>query len=61
MHFDTNPRVLNTLNQRLRLDPMVLGWTMTKIGEKPEDILGTGEKTIEVTKQKSDILASPKE
>ncbi|KIJ39937.1 hypothetical protein M422DRAFT_230554 [Sphaerobolus stellatus SS14] len=45
MHFDTNPRVMNTLKNRLKIDPMVIRWTMTKLGEKPEDIVKWTEKT----------------
>jgi len=50
MHFDTNPRVLHTMNKRLKVDPMVLRWTMTKLGEKPEETLKAGEKTIDYIK-----------
>lgn len=38
MHFDTNPRVLNTLSARLRSDPRVIKWTTLKLGERLEQI-----------------------
>lgn len=46
MHFDTSPRVLHALNRRLRQDPRVIRWTMTKLGEKVEGIADLKEKTI---------------
>ena len=46
MHFDTNPRTLHALNRRLRQDPRVIRWTMTKLGEKVEDIVTPRQQTI---------------
>ncbi|KAF8513028.1 ribosomal protein S6 [Hysterangium stoloniferum] len=50
MHFDTNPRTLHELNRKLRQDPRVIRWTMTKLGEKIEDIAQPNEKTIQYIK-----------
>jgi small subunit ribosomal protein S6 len=46
MHFDTSPRVLHALNRRLRQDPRVIRCTMTKLGEKIEDIAEPKEQSI---------------
>ncbi|KAF8580447.1 hypothetical protein K439DRAFT_1356839 [Ramaria rubella] len=46
MHFDTSPRVLHALNRRLRKDPRVIRWTMTKLGERIEVIAEPTEQTI---------------
>lgn len=39
MHFDTSPRTLAALNERLRTDPRVVRWTMLKLGERLEDVV----------------------
>ena len=49
MYFDTSPRVLHTLNRSLRQDPRVIRWTMTKLGEKIEDIADIQKKTVSRT------------
>ena len=49
MHFDTSPQILHALNRRLRQDPRVIRWTMTKLGEKVEDITDIKEQTIHHT------------
>lgn len=46
MYFDTSPRVLHALNRRLRQDRRVIRWTMTKLGEKVEDVAELKEQTI---------------
>lgn len=38
MHFDTNPPVLKTLNDRLRADPRVVKWTAMKLGDRLDQI-----------------------
>lgn len=42
MQFDTNPRVLNTLSNRLRTDPRVIKWTTLKLGERLDQIVPKG-------------------
>jgi len=48
MHFDTSPRILATLNERLRTDPRVVRWTMLKLGERLEDVVRAPGTTIGV-------------
>lgn len=38
MHFDTNPPVLKSLNDRLGADPRVIKWTALKLGDKLDQI-----------------------
>ncbi|EOQ99716.1 hypothetical protein E3P92_01356 [Wallemia ichthyophaga] len=40
MQFMGSPRVLNNLNQLLRLDPRVVRWQTINQGAKLEDVLG---------------------
>lgn len=46
MHFDTSPRTLATLNERLRTDPRVVRWTMLKLGERLEDVVRDPSTTV---------------
>ncbi|KIY66884.1 ribosomal protein S6, partial [Cylindrobasidium torrendii FP15055 ss-10] len=46
VHFDTSPRTLQTLNNFLRRDPLVLRWTMLKQAEKLEDVAKKGRQII---------------
>lgn len=38
LHFDTNPRVLQTMSSRLRADPRVIKWTTLKLGDRLDQI-----------------------
>ena len=51
MHFDTSPRVLAALNERMRTDPRVIRWTMLKLGERLEDVVR--DPAISVSSDKS--------
>ncbi|KAF9070644.1 ribosomal protein S6 [Rhodocollybia butyracea] len=46
LHFDTSPRTIQSLNKIMRQDPMVLRWTILKLGAKVEDLALEGRKTI---------------
>lgn len=46
MHFDTSPRNLSALNTILKQDPLVIRWTVLKLGSKVEDIATIGQKLL---------------
>lgn len=49
LHFDTNPRVLQTLSTRLRADPRVIKWTTLKLGDRLDQItpkLSSGDSSL---------------
>ncbi|KAI9068053.1 ribosomal protein S6 [Trametes sanguinea] len=50
MQFDASPATLRGLNTLMRHDPRVIRWTSLKVGDKVEDVLMTGEKTIDHTR-----------
>ena len=39
MHFDASPRSLKELNDKLRQDPRVVRWTMSKLGDNVNSIV----------------------
>ncbi|KAJ4002152.1 ribosomal protein S6 [Lentinula boryana] len=47
LHFDTSPRTLKSLNKIMRQDPLVLRWTILKLGAKVEDLASEGRNTIQ--------------
>ncbi|KAJ3802945.1 ribosomal protein S6 [Lentinula aff. detonsa] len=47
LHFDTSPRTLQSLNKIMRQDPLVLRWTVLKLGAKVEDLASEGRKAIQ--------------
>ncbi|KAF5370879.1 hypothetical protein D9758_002011 [Tetrapyrgos nigripes] len=47
LHFDTSPRTLQSLNKIMRQDPLVIRWTVLKLGSKVEDVAAEGRKAIE--------------
>ncbi|KAJ3844679.1 ribosomal protein S6 [Lentinula raphanica] len=47
LHFDTSPRTLQSLNKIMRQDPLVLRWTVLKLGSKAEDLASQGRKAIQ--------------
>ncbi|RPD63857.1 ribosomal protein S6 [Lentinus tigrinus ALCF2SS1-7] len=46
MQFDASPNTLRSLNKIMRHDPQVIRWTSLKVGEKLEDVVTLGEKTV---------------
>ncbi|KAK7053367.1 hypothetical protein VNI00_003993 [Paramarasmius palmivorus] len=47
LHFDASPRTIQSLNKIMRQDPLVVRWTVLKLGSKVEDIAAKGRSTIE--------------
>lgn len=46
MQFDASPNTLRSLNKMMRHDPQVIRWTSLKVGEKLQDVVSVGEKTV---------------
>jgi len=46
IHFDASPPVMKSVNFQLGKDPRVIRWTVTKLGEKLNDIAGVKEATV---------------
>ncbi|KAE9411369.1 hypothetical protein BT96DRAFT_961295 [Gymnopus androsaceus JB14] len=47
LHFDTSPRTLQSLNKIMRQDPLVIRWTVLRLGAKAEDLALEGRKAIQ--------------
>ncbi|ESK97151.1 37s ribosomal protein mrp17 [Moniliophthora roreri MCA 2997] len=47
LHFDASPRTIQSLNKIMRQDPLVVRWTVLKLGSKVEDIAAKGRTAIE--------------
>ncbi|KAI0743843.1 ribosomal protein S6 [Daedaleopsis nitida] len=46
IQFDASPTTLRSLNTIMRHDPQVIRWTSLKVGEKVEDVVRLGERTV---------------
>ncbi|KAK2463210.1 hypothetical protein APHAL10511_004865 [Amanita phalloides] len=59
MHFDTSPRILQSLNRLMRQDPRVIRWSILKLGSKVDEIATEGQKIHMGQPSHADQLLNP--